>query len=147
MKLTPSSTASHTSRAASSSVLPDLSPIREKPPVPSPATLTRSPVRPRVVYSMRCFLWDRPEGKIGSAPTPCILLPAPQPVDPPRAFVSRRAALDNRRKRLRINAHRPLQRRRGRGQVAESLGRARHLRHEERGRSQQVLRAGDVPLP
>src|SRR6185369_13983094 len=40
------------SRADSSSVLPDLRPKREKPPVPRPATLTRRPVRPRVVYCM-----------------------------------------------------------------------------------------------
>src|ERR1700686_3136847 len=58
MKLTPSSTASSTSRAASSSVLPVFSPIREKPPVPSPATLTRRPVRPRVVYCMGGFLFE-----------------------------------------------------------------------------------------
>src|SRR5262245_60879725 len=41
------------SRAASSSVLPDLRPRRLKPPVPRPATLTRRPVRPRVVYCIR----------------------------------------------------------------------------------------------
>src|ERR1043165_1269515 len=40
------------SRADSSSVLPALRPRREKPPVPRPATLTRRPVRPRVVYCM-----------------------------------------------------------------------------------------------
>ena len=37
---------------ASASLLPVPSPKRLKPPQPSPATLTLSPVRPSVVYSM-----------------------------------------------------------------------------------------------
>src|SRR5271169_562097 len=52
MKLMPISTASHTRRTASSSVLPAGSPSRLKPPQPSPATLTFNPVFPKVVYSI-----------------------------------------------------------------------------------------------
>ena len=58
MKLMPSPTASWMSRAASASVLPVFRPSRLKPPVPSPATLTLRPVRPRVVWCIaESFLW------------------------------------------------------------------------------------------
>src|SRR5689334_20835718 len=56
MRLTPRPKVSWISRTTSSSVFPARRPSREKPPVPSPATLTRRPVRPRVVY---CICWLR----------------------------------------------------------------------------------------
>ena len=42
---------------------------------------------------------------------------------------------------------RALQRRRRRGPLAARLGRARHLRHQERRPAPEILRARDVPLP
>src|SRR3954471_18219483 len=56
MKLTPRSTASWMSRAASSSDLPVFRPSRENPPVPRPATETRRSVLPRVVYCISSVL-------------------------------------------------------------------------------------------
>src|SRR5580704_7551036 len=56
--------------------------MREKPPVPRPATLTRRPVLPRVVYCI-----------VGFPDADGLRAPLAQPVDPIRAFVSRPATV------------------------------------------------------
>ena len=62
-RFTPRSSAAATSPTACASVLPVASPSRLNPPAPNPATLTRRPVRPRMVYPCCEFLRDpRPVG-------------------------------------------------------------------------------------
>ena len=69
------------------------------------------------------------------------------PVDPQSPFMSGPRTLKRPANAPRFEQKRALQRRRGRGPLAEDLGRAGHFRHPERRPAPQILRAGDVPLP
>src|SRR3974390_2759238 len=69
-----------------------------------------------------------------------------RPVDRWAAFISVPRILKDPVNDRRFEQKRPLQRPRGRGPLAEDLGRTGHFRHQERRPPREILRAGDVPI-